>query len=1274
MPFIGDMIGHHGGGGGGASIAEDMYFANTAARDTFTTANPNRLFQGVTCAVTNGDKYDYYQWDAADKKWLEANLIFQGKKGDPGADGDPGEGFTLLENKKIEVSPKAQIYMHASSRFVVQSLDEPYYDDVFHLEADGGLLWGPTQTMGMVLRTAKNDLIAEIKGKRHSIALQDETVMDVKGGEGIVIDRTDRANPVVSLKGAIIDPTAGFKLQPGAKIDTQTNSFMNFVADSTIEMQSEGYINMHPGSYINGYFGNGLHSIVEVLTGEIRLGNFIQAELKLRSTNWFLTLDTPGSSYKYLPDRLVVSPLDSNVFKTEVGSNKYVGVNKVNAGIAPEEIDNLQLVIETRTHVPQSANENDIEAFLDYEFHVTKITAGTLAFGVTVCPDKTAANTPLKVYSWGSFNETPPVFEGEPEEGDTHIYVGADGKLTRQKTPYIIGGILEMGWWIDVNLYNAKVIAGDNSPSEGFVLNPGKTIEMKVGANLLLDQDAQIRGNFLAGNHEIINVNSNIAYIGCPNAGISTQIITDDSKLIAKIKGDRKHLLTYEEGVNIDNQNIDIFKAQDGKTYANLQIVTLVEMESGVDNLQIVKVIDIHDDVVNPSKTPYKAVTVAQGQVISGVTLCENGTEAGSDVIMMTAGFYVVEMDPDAADSITYPLYVNSDGKLSKDPSPHKIGYWFKTGIYLDTNLYNDKIENPGGGSNVGGIEFVGDDSGNHGHLTYFEADDGSTATASQFTVGDILQIQSDIEDNASDITDLETGFTQLAEVVSTNSNAISLFPQKYAFNSIDNYEILGLDDSMFQANLNNKSELAIIFKQGHIEGSRDWVLSFPVQAAHNFYGFAPSSNGGLITAKSQRGNAHVTQTYEAEEAVPPSQVHVIEFTFRDNNGDAYFASLNTANTWYDWVKVNSKAGQALELLVLQNKDDIEDHEGRITTNSEDIIVNADAIELVDGRLTKVEDGLQLFETYLLSDINLTEQDLADADNKLRLAAEFHNAFYKESGTSYEYLRFINKTDNMYDFLPNANGGMLKVISAGHEGKRFTTFEFEDSENATFYASMNAENFFHDFTSGGTSSQTEQNTQDIVDLKSQISGLESRIAYLENLIKGVYNNFNLYSAESHELEVAMFSTDGTETKKRILIDGNSPDPHDDPNEGVFTVYHGWTHAAPEDLTADDVTVQNEETTHTDHIFGDNYEDKDDPAPGYQYILTARYSHSRQQATRGWMFIAFPKGTVEPEIRYIHYNSFNATWPSKEIQINGRTYIVHQSQEVVSTEYEITLAQ
>ncbi|CAM0102337.1 hypothetical protein VPH5P1C_0014 [Vibrio phage 5P1c] len=82
MPIIlGKGTGTGGSGGGGASIAEDMYFPTTALRDTFTTDNPSRIYQGVTCAVENGTNYDYYQYDETGSQWRDANLIFQGRKG-----------------------------------------------------------------------------------------------------------------------------------------------------------------------------------------------------------------------------------------------------------------------------------------------------------------------------------------------------------------------------------------------------------------------------------------------------------------------------------------------------------------------------------------------------------------------------------------------------------------------------------------------------------------------------------------------------------------------------------------------------------------------------------------------------------------------------------------------------------------------------------------------------------------------------------------------------------------------------------------------------------------------------------------------------------------------------------------------------------------------------------------------------------------------------------------------------------------------------------------
>jgi len=85
------QIGSSGSGGGvGTSIAEDMFFFNVAARDDFTANNPNRLYEGVTCAVSNGAEYNYFMWEESTfpGNWKEANLLYQGKKGDRGEKGD----------------------------------------------------------------------------------------------------------------------------------------------------------------------------------------------------------------------------------------------------------------------------------------------------------------------------------------------------------------------------------------------------------------------------------------------------------------------------------------------------------------------------------------------------------------------------------------------------------------------------------------------------------------------------------------------------------------------------------------------------------------------------------------------------------------------------------------------------------------------------------------------------------------------------------------------------------------------------------------------------------------------------------------------------------------------------------------------------------------------------------------------------------------------------------------------------------------------------------
>ena len=113
------LIRGSGKGGAGASIAEDMYFASTAERDQFTTDNPSRIFQGVTCAIGNTSAYEYYQYDMTNTQWRDANLIFQGKQGEQGDAGDP----TLL----IDDESSSEETTYSSS--MIDSLTESEIND-----------------------------------------------------------------------------------------------------------------------------------------------------------------------------------------------------------------------------------------------------------------------------------------------------------------------------------------------------------------------------------------------------------------------------------------------------------------------------------------------------------------------------------------------------------------------------------------------------------------------------------------------------------------------------------------------------------------------------------------------------------------------------------------------------------------------------------------------------------------------------------------------------------------------------------------------------------------------------------------------------------------------------------------------------------------------------------------------------------------------------------------------------------------------------------------
>lgn len=78
------------GSGNGASIQDDFYFSDTTERDAFTTANPDRLFDGVICAVGSVGTYSYFEWNATLSQWFATVRLAQGPTGAQGPQGSPG--------------------------------------------------------------------------------------------------------------------------------------------------------------------------------------------------------------------------------------------------------------------------------------------------------------------------------------------------------------------------------------------------------------------------------------------------------------------------------------------------------------------------------------------------------------------------------------------------------------------------------------------------------------------------------------------------------------------------------------------------------------------------------------------------------------------------------------------------------------------------------------------------------------------------------------------------------------------------------------------------------------------------------------------------------------------------------------------------------------------------------------------------------------------------------------------------------------------------------
>jgi len=88
-----------------SAVAEDMFFDNLSARDTWTSGHPERLSQGVTCAVGT-TAYNYYMWSVSDASWHDADLIYQGEKGEKGEKGDTGDSGNPVVRQDLSLTGK----------------------------------------------------------------------------------------------------------------------------------------------------------------------------------------------------------------------------------------------------------------------------------------------------------------------------------------------------------------------------------------------------------------------------------------------------------------------------------------------------------------------------------------------------------------------------------------------------------------------------------------------------------------------------------------------------------------------------------------------------------------------------------------------------------------------------------------------------------------------------------------------------------------------------------------------------------------------------------------------------------------------------------------------------------------------------------------------------------------------------------------------------------------------------------------------------------------
>ena len=284
--------------------------------------------------------------------------------------------------------------------------------------------------------------------------------------------------------------------------------------------------------------------------------------------------------------------------------------------------------------------------------------------------------------------------------------------------------------------------------------------------------------------------------------------------------------------------------------------------------------------------------------------------------------------------------------------------------------------------------------------------------------------------------------------------------------------------------------------------------------------------------------------------------------------------------------------------------------------------------------------------------------------DKIVIASQFSALTYEDS-KQFQLRMNVSNSNDISGFLPTDVGGVVLFdkYMADSDTLDSCFWTYFDRNGNVYRAELFQEDFV-DF-------QKINNGNEVAALTFQVTALQSQVSQMEQTLQDILDNgfksFELYSPATNTLNVTMSRMNpGKEPMdKTVVLDGQTPNPNiPDGNDNVFTVYHGWSEADADNITEAIITdTLSDDRASTSNIYGEEYEQKENPPIGYQFILDAVFSGSREFPELPTpadyfkhQFVCFPAFQVNPEIRIVLNQGQASIWQKVDLTINDVPYI------------------